>query len=122
MRVSTDVELVPGFLWGTAGYAYSTLSMTAERLSPAFGDLGGHTLGLGLEAAAGGFTVTLGWSRTWSREVHAPSVLALDNPFSAAGGPVPAGTYDGSIDQIGVLLEVELSAPGAANSAGVAGG
>jgi hypothetical protein len=108
LRVAVDVELIPGFLWATAGYAMSTLGTPAARLSPSFGDLGGHTLGLGLEATAAGMTVTLGWSRTWSLSTAAPTALKLDNPFASGDGPVYSGTYDGSLDQIGVLLELEL--------------
>lgn len=108
MRTAVDVELIAGFLWATAGYAYSTPGTPASRLSPSFGDLGGHTLGLGLETTAGGATVTFGWSRTWSLATKAPTVLQLDNPFQAGDGPVPPGTYDGSLDQIGILLEAEL--------------
>jgi hypothetical protein len=109
MRTAVDVELIAGFLWATAGYAYSTLGTPASRLSPSFGDLGGHTLALGLETTAGGVTVTFGWSRTWSLATKAPTALRLDNPFTEAGdGPVPPGTYDGSLDQIGILVEVEI--------------
>jgi hypothetical protein len=108
LRTAVDVELIPGFLWATGGYAYSTLGTPAARLSPSFGDLGGHTLGLGLETTSGGFTVMFGWSRTWSLATRAPTALMLDNPFQAGDGPVPAGTYDGSLDQVGILLEAEL--------------
>lgn len=107
VRTAVDLSLVPGFLWGTAGYAFSTLGTPAERLSPTFGDLGGHTLGLGLETTAGGFTVMLGWSRTWSIETQAPTMLTLDNPFHAGDRYVPSGGYGGHIDQVGVMLEVE---------------
>ena len=97
-----DVELIPGFLWATGGYAYSTLGTPASRLSPSFGDLGGHTLGLGLEATAGGFTVTLGWSRTWSLDDQGADARSSSTTRSTAGdGPVPPGTYGGSLDQIG---------------------
>jgi hypothetical protein len=108
---AVDVELIPGFLWATGGYAFSSLGTSADRLSPSFGDLGGHTLGLGLETTAGGFTVTLGWSRTWSHTMKAPTQLQLDNPFPGGDGPVMSGTYGGSLDQIGILVEAEL-APG----------
>lgn len=109
VRSSMDVELVPGFLWAIAGYAFSNAGTSASRLSPSFGDLGGHTLGLGIETTAGGFTVTLGWSRTWSRATRATSVLQLDNPFYAGDGPVKPGTYDASLDQVGILFEAELN-------------
>jgi hypothetical protein len=110
LRTAVDVELMPGFLWATAGYAFSNLATPAARLSPSFGDLGGQTLGLGLETTAGGFTVTLGWSRTWSPATRAPTELQLDNPFVAGNGPVAPGTYDGSLDQIGILIEGEVGA------------
>jgi hypothetical protein len=106
---AVDVELIPGFLWATGGYAYSNLGTPPGRLSPSFADLGGHTVGLGLETTAGGFTVTLGWSRTWAPATKAPSMLQLDNPFSAGDGPVMPGTYRGSLDQVGILVEAELS-------------
>lgn len=108
LRTAVDAELIPGFLWATGGYAFSTLATPAARLSPSFGDLGGHTVGLGLETTAGGFTVTLGWSRTWSLSTRAPTALQLDNPFVAGDGPVPSGVYGGSIDQVGILIEGEL--------------
>jgi hypothetical protein len=109
MRAAVDVELIPGFLWATGGYALATLGTHADRLSPSFGDLGGHTLGLGLETTSGGVTVTFGWSRTWALATRAPTSLQLDNPFVLAGdGPVPPGTYGGSLDQVGILIEAEL--------------
>jgi hypothetical protein len=96
MRTAVDVELIAGFLWATGGYAFSTLTTPAARLSPSFGDLGGHTLGLGLEATAAGVTVTFGWSRTWSLATRAPTELQLDNPFGAGDGPAaePSPTGD----------------------------
>ena len=108
VRATVDVELFPGFLWATAGYAYATRATPAARLSTTFGDLGGHTAGLGLETTAGGTTVTLGWSRTWSPRTMVSSELALDNPFDGPQGTVPTGSYDGSLDQVGVLIEAEL--------------
>jgi len=108
MRTAVDAALIPGFLWVTAGYSFSTLATPAARLSPSFGDLGGHTFGLGLETTAGGFTVTLGWSRTWSLSTRAPTKLQLDNPFVAGIGSVPSGVYGGSIAQVGILIEGEL--------------
>jgi hypothetical protein len=109
VHAAVDVELIPGFLWATTGYAFSNLGTSADRLSPSFADLGGHTLGLGLETTSGGFTVTLGWSRTWSIATRSPSQLQLDNPFAAGDGPVLSGKYGGSLDQIGILIEAELS-------------
>jgi hypothetical protein len=81
-------------------------------MSPTFGDLGGHTAALGLEATAGGFTVTFGVARTWSiRQTEPTSQWRLDNPFWTGDGMVPPGTYDGSVDMIGLSIDAELWAP-----------
>ena len=107
-RAAVDVAIVPGFLWATSGYAFATRGTPADRMSPSFGDLGGHTLGLGLEATSGGVTATLGWSRTWALESRAASAFRLDNPFLTVEGPVLPGTYYGQVDQVGVLIDAEL--------------
>ncbi|MBA3456535.1 MAG: hypothetical protein H0T42_25830, partial [Deltaproteobacteria bacterium] len=111
VRSALDIELIPGFLWGTMGYAYTVGGTTETKLSPSFGDLGGHTLALGIEGTAGGITYTIGWSRTLSSEKRAPSVFTLDNPFGAGDATVNAGRYDASSDQVGILLDLELDAP-----------
>jgi len=108
VRGAVDVELIGGFLWATAGYALSVASVDGGDQSPSFGDLGGHTLGLGLEGTSGGFTVTLGWSRTWAAAISTTTRLRLDNPFGAGDRAVPSGIYDGSVDQLGILVDVEL--------------
>ena len=109
VRVAVDVELVEGFLWATAGYAYATPATAASRLSPTFGDLGGHTVALGLETSAGDFTITLGYAHTWSASTYvATSAWQLDNPFAAGDGPVLAGRYDGGTDLIGFALDADL--------------
>jgi hypothetical protein len=107
-RAAVDVAIIPGFLWATSGYAYSSPGTAAARLSPSLGDLGGHTLGLGVEAATGGVTATIGWSRTWSPETSPTSALRIDSPFPDSNLPVPHGAYAGSVDQIGVLVEAEI--------------
>lgn len=111
VRGAVDVELIAGFLWATVGYAYQVGGVGETRQSPTFGDLGGHTLALGLEGSAGGWGVTLGWSRTWAVERRAETALRLDNPFGAGDRLAPVGTYDGSIDQVGILLDAEWDAP-----------
>ena len=110
IRGAVDAELAAGFLWATVGYAYSIASVEDRKQSPTFGDLGGHTLGLGVEATAGGFTITLGWSRTWATTRTVATLQQLDNPFRAGDRTVPRGTYDGSVDQIGILVDAELGA------------
>jgi hypothetical protein len=110
-RTALDVELIAGFLWATGGYAYSIGNVSSNRQSPIFGDLGGHTFAAGLEGSTGGVMFTVGWSRTWSITTHTDSDLHLDNPFEAGDKRVASGSYDGSVDQIGILLDVELDAP-----------
>lgn len=111
IRTAFDLEIFSGFLWATAGYAYSIGGVSGARQSPTFGDLGGHTLALGIEASTGGFTVTAGWSRTWALTIHPTSKFSLDNPFQAGDRVLPPGAYDGSIDQLGILIDAELDAP-----------
>jgi hypothetical protein len=112
LRGAVDVELISGFLWATGGYAYTTAGTGRERRSTTFGELSGHTLGLGLEASAGGFTFTLGWARTWStKRPEQTSVWHLDNPFGAGDAQVPIGTYDASSDLVGLSIDAELDGP-----------
>lgn len=111
IRVATDVELIPGFLWATAGYAYSIGSTTEQRLSTSFGDLGGHTAAVGIEGSAGGFTYTLGWSRTWSIAKGGGERLTLDNPFGAGDASLKRSSFDATSDQLGFLLDLELDSP-----------
>lgn len=111
IRGALDIELIPGFLWATTGYAYTVGGTTQSKLSPSFGDLGGHTVALGIEGTAGGITYTIGWSRTLSRDKRAPSGFTLDNPFGAGDAAVSAGSYDATADQVGILLDLELDAP-----------
>jgi Outer membrane protein transport protein (OMPP1/FadL/TodX) len=112
LRGAFDVELISGFLWATTGYAFTTAGTPRARLSPTFGDLGGHTFALGVEATTGGFTVTVGWSRTWSvKEAEPVSRWQLDNPFGRGDASVLPGTYDGSTDMIGISVDADLDAP-----------
>ena len=109
VRGALDVELVEGFLWATAGYAYTTSSTSTAHLSTTFGELGGHTAAAGLEATVGGFTISLGWARQWSiKRALAGSVWQHDNPFAGgADSVIPGGTYDASSDVIGLGVEIE---------------
>jgi hypothetical protein len=112
VRGALDVELVAGFLWATAGYAYTTAATHGDRLSPTFGELAGHTAALGLEAGAGGFTITLGWARTWSiARTLSTSDWGHDNPFGTPDAAVPSGHLDGSRDFVGISIDAELDPP-----------
>jgi hypothetical protein len=109
VRGALDVELIEGFLWATAGYAYTTSSTSTAHLATTFGELGGHTGAIGLEATTGGFTISLGWARQWStKRALAGSVWQHDNPYP--GGPdsaIPGGVYDASSDVVGIGIELE---------------
>lgn len=109
LRAAVDVELINGFLWAIAGYSFQTIGTTTARLSPTFADLGGSTLGLGLEVNAGSFSLTFGWSRTWAIDrLQDHAVWNLDNPFGKGDAPVTPGNYDSTADQVGILVDIEL--------------
>lgn len=108
IRGALDVELIEGFLWATGGYAYTTSSTGTAHLSTTFGELGGHTAALGLEVAAGGFTISLGWARQWStKRALSGSAWQHDNPFGSPDTAIPGGTYDGSSDMVGIAVDAE---------------
>lgn len=111
VRVSGDIQLIAGFLWATTGYAYTVGSTTESRLSTSFGDLGGHTMAIGIEGSSSGFTYTLGWSRTWATAKSGGDALTLDNPFGAGDANLKRSSFDQTADQLGFLLDIELDAP-----------
>jgi len=107
MRVAADVEVVPGFLWLSAGYAYRTRATPLRRTTPAFADLGGHTLAAGAEIYGDDLVLSIGYAHTapTDRNVTA-SDLRSTNPFDAGTEAVGLGTYEGSHDAIGAALEI----------------
>jgi hypothetical protein len=111
VRVSGDIQLIAGFLWATTGYAYTVGSTTESRLSTSFGDLGGHTMAIGIEGSSSGFTYTLGWSRTWATAKSGGDALALDNPFGAGDANLKRSSFDQTADQLGFLVDIELDSP-----------
>jgi hypothetical protein len=112
VRAAVDVELVAGFLWATAGYAFASAGTDVARLSPTFGTLASHTAALGLEVTAGGYTITLGWSHAWAiTRTPGTTLWALDNPFGAGDRAVPLGTYSGGTDIVGIGIDAELGGP-----------
>jgi hypothetical protein len=106
-RAAVDLEVVTGFVWLTAGYAFRTPGSRADRIAPTTADLGGHTAALGVEIAAGGFTASLGWARTFSpsRTVVGTS-FGLDDPFDPVVTTAGLGDYRASRDLVGLVVEI----------------
>lgn len=109
VRAALDVAAVPGLLWVTGGWAFAGAATPEDRLSPAAGDLGGHTAALGAEIATDGFTVTVGLAHTFvSQAAVELSRLRLDNPFDAGTATTGLGNIDQARDTIAVTVELEL--------------
>lgn len=109
-RASVDVEVVPGFAWLSAGYAWRGAAQARNATTLGGVDAGGHTLALGAELTAGDVVITLGWSRQLARAttVLAPG-LPWDNPIAPEALPANLGRYGHSRDVVGI--GVEIAAP-----------
>ena len=108
-RAAVDVEVVPGWLWLTAGYGYSASAAERDATTTVSFDPGGHSAALGLEVSAGGATISLGVARDFERvlSVAGPG-LALDNPFDGGTAPANRGRHAASRDQLAIALELAL--------------
>ena len=106
-RASIDVEVVSGFVWLTAGYAYRTGSSRRAKATAGFADLGGHTIAGGAEGQWNGMTLSIGYARfIQPRRRVQTSAVPLINPFDGGTMAVGNGRYDGAHDAFGVQLEV----------------
>jgi hypothetical protein len=104
---AADIEVVRGFLWLTAGYAFRSAASRRERVTAVHGDTAAHTIAVGAEGHWNHNTVTVGYSRTWSRAlVMGDSAIRLVNPFEAGTIVVGNGRYDQAHDAFGVSLEL----------------
>ncbi|MCP4449066.1 MAG: hypothetical protein GY811_27585 [Myxococcales bacterium] len=109
LRTAIDYEALRGFLWLTAGYAWHSPGTGENRRMPAYAELGGHRLALGLLAAHEDYSLSFGYSRRLqrNRSVDASTSLALAvNPFDAGSDASNAGRYSTSSDQLGFAIEV----------------
>ncbi len=107
VRLAADYELVPGFLWLSAGAARRTAASYREAVSPIHGDLGGTTLGLGAEGQWNQMTLSIGYARTLTESVVVdPAHLLLVNPFDAGTVEFGAGRYRQAHDSFGAALEI----------------
>lgn len=108
VRGAADVEIVPGFLWLSGGYAYRTGASYSPRIAPAHADPGGHTLAVGAEANWSGITLTVGYARSLARSISVTeSRVGWIEPRSYGGPqPVGLGTYDSAGDAFGAAVEI----------------
>jgi hypothetical protein len=107
VRAAADVEVIPGFLWLSAGYAYRTRATPLRRTTPAFADLGGHTVAAGIEVFGSGMVLSVGYAHTepTSRTVTSGDVRSIDL-FDAGTEAVGLGTYRSAHDAFGAALEI----------------
>ncbi|MBK9031374.1 MAG: hypothetical protein IPL61_08555 [Myxococcales bacterium] len=110
LAAAVDLEIIPAFAWLALGYRWASAASPGPATSTVGAALGGHTLAVGLELAAGDATITIGVARQLARTVttRAPG-LPLDNPFPGGVAPANLGDHEASLDLIGVGLE--LTAP-----------
>ncbi len=108
VRTAVDLEVVSGFLWLTAGYAFASATTPAPATTPVEPGLAAHTLALGLEASWRGTTITAGYARSLltARQVRSSDVV-LTNPFEPSTVPVASGDYDGTSDRLGLTIELQ---------------
>ncbi len=106
-RLAVDLEVVRGFLWLTTGYAHRSAASHSDRVTAAYGDLGGHTVALGAEGQWSSMTMTIGFARTLARAVDVTqSSLLLYNPFAGGTTTIGNGHYQRAHDAFGAHLEV----------------
>ncbi len=107
VRAAADVEAIPGFLWLSAGYAYRTRATPLRRTTPAFADLGGHTVAAGIEVYGSGMVLSVGYAHTesTSRTVTSGDLRSI-GLFDAGTEAVGLGTYRSAQDAFGAALEI----------------
>jgi hypothetical protein len=107
VRAAADIEVIPGFLWLSAGYAYRMRATPLRRTTPAFADLGGHTAAAGIEVYGRGMVLSVGYAHTKSsaRTVTSGELRAI-RLFDPGGEAVGLGTYRSAQDTFGAALEI----------------
>ncbi|ACY14686.1 hypothetical protein [Haliangium ochraceum] len=108
LRASAEVELVPGFLWFHAGYAFRTGISRAATMVPVAADLDGHVLAAGVEVYGPNTTLTLGFAHTIASGqrplTDGRRSTSVYDP--AAAEPLGRGRYQGAHNALGVSLEL----------------
>lgn len=109
LAVAGELALLPGLLWLTAGAAYVGSATPTGAMTATLGSPDRLTLGAGVEANVSDVTIALGASHGWLRATTQDrSTLGYDDPFASAAGDVGVATIDGSVDTIGVSVEVAM--------------
>ncbi len=106
-RASVDVEVLPGFVWMSAGYGWRGAAQSVQGTTIGGVERGGHTVALGAEISAGAAVITLGWSRHLARDTTAGAPgLLWDNPLATEALPANTGVHGHSRDMVGIGVEV----------------
>lgn len=109
VRASADAEIVPGFVWLTAGYAFESGAGSPDRLSPIAAATSAHIIAGGAEVRWGNVTLTLGYARTLSAAVTVgaeATAVKVITPFGSAGWPAAAGRHDRAADTFAAVAEM----------------
>jgi hypothetical protein len=107
VSAAVDVDAVRGFLWLTAGWSWRTAATPGARVSPALGDLGGHTVAFGAESQWGSTILAIGYARELSESrARAQSQLGIVNPFGTGSGDAGAGRNSRAADVFAASVEL----------------
>lgn len=107
VSAAIDVDAVRGFLWLTAGWSWRSAATPGARVSPALGDLGGHTLGFGAETQWGSTILAIGYARELSQSrSRSQSQLGIVNPIGTGSGDAGAGRNTRAADVFAASAEL----------------
>jgi long-subunit fatty acid transport protein len=105
LRAAVDVDVVPGFLTLTAGWAWTRGAVRRGALTPALPSLEAHTLAFGAQTQAGGATVTIGVAHAFGMADSGVGRATVLAPLATGSAPAAAGAYDASTTTVAVGVE-----------------
>jgi hypothetical protein len=111
LRAAADVDVIPGALTVTLGYAFSRRPTARTSSSPLFPGADGHTIAGGLEGRVAGALVTIGVARTFDETVDlspSESGVAVLTPLAAGAIPAAGGHLSGGATLVSAGVEIEL--------------
>jgi hypothetical protein len=106
LRAATDVDVVPGFLVLSLGWAWTRAAVSSAALSPALPSLDAHVVALGAQAQSGGATLTLGLAHAFGLAADAEGGSTVLAPLAAGDAPAAAGRYDTSATTVALGVEI----------------